>query len=580
VPAKILYNFQVVGALYRTPGGDEAQAGDEIAITLNQATNPAFPASITGLLQNPIKRVSLFSGGCAVEGTSYSISYDSDDLDGAAATLNACDIVAISVTSCCELLRTALDAEIAVRTAADVAATAARIAADAVIQADLNLWDPVILSAEPVDGTAGTAQQETQTAVGTITGTGSLTVTVTSARFVAPVVLSVSVNSGDTATAWAAKVAADMSSNATIALHFNVDNIGADVALTAKVIAANDGTLNVAFAAGTTAGITPDASSNNTTAGVAAVTGTAAARIGQHAIWNNRVWEATTSSPSIWTELTSERNSPFFEEARTGLTGGGVATLDGIVVGLEDVGRMQIIVVGGLTYLYELIVSADVEASPTTIKPDNIGTLAWKLRHAVTRSSAVLDASAGGNGVADSGLVAKFLANGERQATGTSTVVDSATPADYVRVSSLAGVVKVVSKIGAFLGSLIFPTVAAAINWTLPANRSGTISLDALSVPVTPVTGFTVTATAFSDQVHYLTPAGTLANGAFALPTAANSRAGQIVRVHSTEEVTTAVVTVTGGGTINGAAVSSFVADTSYAWQCVSVAGAGTWIRI
>ena len=101
-----------------------------------------------------------------------------------------------------------------------------------------------------------------------------------------------------------------------------------------------------------------------------------------------------------------------------------------------------------------------------------------------------------------------------------------------------------------------------------------------IAVRTTPTTGFTILATPFVDQVHYLTPAGTLATGTFSLPSAANSQEGQIVRLHSTETQTALTVNVTGGGTINGTAVTALTADTSYAWQCVSVSGAGTWIRI
>lgn len=101
-----------------------------------------------------------------------------------------------------------------------------------------------------------------------------------------------------------------------------------------------------------------------------------------------------------------------------------------------------------------------------------------------------------------------------------------------------------------------------------------------IAVRATPATGFTIIATPFVDQVHYLTPAGTLATGTFRLPSAANSLEGQIVRLHSTETQTALTVNVVGSGTINGTAVTALTADTSYAWQCVNTAGTGTWIRI
>ncbi|WP_264501475.1 hypothetical protein [Luteolibacter flavescens] len=101
-----------------------------------------------------------------------------------------------------------------------------------------------------------------------------------------------------------------------------------------------------------------------------------------------------------------------------------------------------------------------------------------------------------------------------------------------------------------------------------------------VSIRTTPLTGFTILAAAFVDQVHYLTPAGTLATGTFRLPAAAFAKEGQIVRLLSTATQTALTVNVLGGGTISGAAVTSLVANTSYAWQCVNTNGAGAWIRI
>lgn len=128
-------------------------------------------------------------------------------------------------------------------------------------------------------------------------------------------------------------------------------------------------------------------------------------------------------------------------------------------------------------------------------------------------------------------------------------------------------------------------TLARFSNRVLDRNDGNAYSADELqrrciAVLTTPLTGFTILATPFVDQVHYLTPAGTLATGTFNLPSAANSLPGQVVRIHSTETQTALTVAVTGGGSINGAALTAMTADTSYAWQCVSTAGTGVWIRI
>lgn len=76
----------------------------------------------------------------------------------------------------------------------------------------------------------------------------------------------------------------------------------------------------------------------------------------------------------------------------------------------------------------------------------------------------------------------------------------------------------------------------------------------------------------------------TTTTGILNLPTVANSREGQIVRIHSTEEVTSVTVAVSGGGTISGtSAVTQLIADESYASRGqhlgVSISGSGAWIR-
>ena len=96
-----------------------------------------------------------------------------------------------------------------------------------------------------------------------------------------------------------------------------------------------------------------------------------------------------------------------------------------------------------------------------------------------------------------------------------------------------------------------------------------------------PVTGFATTvASGKHDYTYYLTPAGTLATGTFTLPTHANSSIGQIVRIFTTQNITSLTVNVAGSGTLQGAALTTLLANTGAAWQKVVSTGNGTWIRI
>lgn len=563
---KTLRNFQVAGALFVSPGGAEIAAGDEVRLFLNQVANPAFPEFVDGIAQNPITRVNLVSGGCVVEGTSYTFEYEADDLDGAATVLNVCDVTDVSAIACCEVLRDALDDEIAARTAAD---TALQTNIDEV-QDDLDTWDVLELTAAPVNGTTGRKQITTQTVIGTVATGGSMTLTVTAAGLTgSPLAISFNVDSGDIPSAVAAKAAAALSGNAAVAAMFEVDNIGSDFALTRLVEATNDGTLNLAIANGTATGVTPDGTSTATQTGLATSVGTVAERIGRHAQFGPRVWEAIDTSPNTWREITTVLNSARHDPAITGLTGGGATKLDGLAVTTtHDLGRFEIVEVLGTVYSMELIAGTDVESSPTTIRPDNYGAtnpdgstnnLTWKLRYAATKSDAILDASTGGNGVTDETKAVLFSSGGGLVATYQFSVVDAAT--------------------GEFF-TLEADNVLSGSRIVNPPDAEGTLALAPVIVAATPTTGFTITAARYTDQTHYLTPAGTLATGTFTLPTATNSRVGQIVRLWSTQIVTALTVNVSGGGTIQGTALTAAAVNTPYAWQCVSTAGTGTWIRL
>jgi hypothetical protein len=559
VAKKTLRNFQVAGALFVSPGGAEIAAGDEVRLFLNQIANPAFPEFVDGIAQNPITRVNLVSGGCVVEGTSYTFEYEADDLDGAATMLNVCDVVEVSAIACCEVLRDALDEEIDARTAAD---TALQENIDDV-QDDLDTWDVLELTAEPVDGVLGAKQITTQTVIGTVLTGGTAITTVTAAGLTgSPLALTFEVDAGDTPSVVAAKAAAKLELTAAVTALFEVDNIASSYALTRKIEAANDATLNLEITNGTCTGLTPDATSTATQAGLAPVIGTVAERIGRRAVFGGRLFEARNTNPNEWVEITTEHNSVNFRAALTALTG--TNGLDTLEVTTEDIGRAQLVDVGGLAYVYELTSSTLPEVSPEFIRPNNYadGTneVVWRLRHAVTRSSAVLDASSGGNGVADDSKVVRYGSFGELVATANISIVQEST-----------GEILTLGTFG--------PTGSRTVNFP---DINGTVAVYPTVVAATPITGFTINAGRYEDQTHYLTPAAGLASGSFVLPTANSSRVGQIVRLWTTQVITSGTVSVSGGGTIRGAAIaaSTIAANTPYAWQCVSTAGAGTWIRL
>ena len=132
--------------------------------------------------------------------------------------------------------------------------------------------------------TAGTAQVETATAAGTITGSGNASVVVTAAGMTgSPKTINVPVLNGDTAAVWAGKLRAALAADTAVAALFVVSGTSTSIILTRKpsktyaigatslpIRVANDSTLNIALDNGTCTGITA-ASSANTTAGVATV---------------------------------------------------------------------------------------------------------------------------------------------------------------------------------------------------------------------------------------------------------------------------------------------------------------------
>lgn len=119
--------------------------------------------------------------------------------------------------------------------------------------------------------TSGVAQVETATIAGTITQSGNATFTITSALVTgSPLAVSVAVLVDDTAAIVAGKAAVTLNATAAVSAHFTASANSDALILTAKKAAANDATLNIAFTNGTCTGLTPNATSADTTAGVKA----------------------------------------------------------------------------------------------------------------------------------------------------------------------------------------------------------------------------------------------------------------------------------------------------------------------
>ena len=117
---------------------------------------------------------------------------------------------------------------------------------------------------------AGTAQVETATAAGTVTTAGNASVVVTAAGMTgSPKTISVPVELDDGANDIATAIRTALAADTAVDAMFDVSGTGAEIILTRNAPAANDTTLNIAIADGTSAGITTAASSANTTAGVA-----------------------------------------------------------------------------------------------------------------------------------------------------------------------------------------------------------------------------------------------------------------------------------------------------------------------
>jgi len=115
----------------------------------------------------------------------------------------------------------------------------------------------------------GVRQVESTPVVGTITGAGNATFTITAAGMTnSPKAISVPVTLGMTPAQVCQAAAMTLNSDVDVSAFFDVSITANNIlVLTKKTTAANDGTMNIAYTNGTCTGLTPDATSDDTTAG-------------------------------------------------------------------------------------------------------------------------------------------------------------------------------------------------------------------------------------------------------------------------------------------------------------------------
>lgn len=119
----------------------------------------------------------------------------------------------------------------------------------------------------------GTNQVETAVVAVTTVTAGNANFTLTASGMTgSPITTVVAVANNDSADTVATKAATAMNLDSNITDLFSIVANGPNVIVTRLVAAANDATLNLAYADDTSGGITDDATSNNTTAGVALAT--------------------------------------------------------------------------------------------------------------------------------------------------------------------------------------------------------------------------------------------------------------------------------------------------------------------
>lgn len=94
------------GTCIRCGGNDgyELGDGDVVKVYLDQDRVPAFPEWIEGII------VGVTQASATDTSRTYTVQYESDDLEDAALAISSCDILSLICTSCCEVLQEQLDA--------------------------------------------------------------------------------------------------------------------------------------------------------------------------------------------------------------------------------------------------------------------------------------------------------------------------------------------------------------------------------------------------------------------------------------------------------------------------------------
>lgn len=150
----------------------------------------------------------------------------------------------------------------------------------------------------------GIRQVETAVVVGTISGNGNATFTMTKSGMTGtPLAVSVAVLSGDTPDTVATKAAAALNLNASFNAVLKAVGNGPNVIVTCLSAAANDASMNLAYTNDTCAGLTPDATSNDTTAGVAFATVAQVSNIGGPSLSADTEDVTTHDQATAWEEM-------------------------------------------------------------------------------------------------------------------------------------------------------------------------------------------------------------------------------------------------------------------------------------
>jgi predicted secreted protein len=146
----------------------------------------------------------------------------------------------------------------------------------------------------------GTAQVETAVIVGTGNSASTVDVTFTASGMVgSPITDNVTIVTGDTAADMAQKIATQMNADSNITALFRIEASGANLIATRLVAIANDATMNIAYTGG---GTTPDATSNDTTAGVVVATVAQVQNIEGPGIAADTIDVTTHDSTNAWEE--------------------------------------------------------------------------------------------------------------------------------------------------------------------------------------------------------------------------------------------------------------------------------------